>query len=128
MSVNILDRVEQKVSDESLLTGYTVRKFRWTDEDVQGDTPIILFRVVGSGGSDEFSQSNDVRVMLLEADESKVVQGSNRIWAIMKAFRDSDYVTGVTRFDPVSTVSGPLYLDNGRPMWYFDVRVYTVDQ
>lgn len=129
MSVAVLDRVEAFLATApTLLTGYVVRFFRWTDEDIAQSTPFIMLRQPGTGGQGSaLLQSVDVQVMLCDTP-ANVVSADARAAAIMRRFRSSTTQTGVVRFDPIGEVQGPLYLENGRPFWLINVRCYTEDQ
>ena len=127
MSATLLTRVKNLLDGEGLLTGYEVRYFRWTDADADGNTPFILFRQSGSGPSDVLLQETRVNITLV-ATPTTVVAADTRAQEILRLLRQDDTVTGVTRFDPQGTVRGPMYLENGRPVFDISVRCYTEDQ
>lgn len=128
MSLVILEKVRDHINAAALLTGYAAKYFRWTDADVQGTTPFILFRRPGSGGdSNILLQQTDVLIQLV-GTPTTVVAGDARMQSILRLFRGSTSQTGVVRFDPIGPVRGPLYLENGRPVWELLVRVMTENQ
>lgn len=127
MSATLLTRVKNLLDGEGLLSGYSVRYFRWTDADADGSEPLILFRQSGSGPSDIISQETRVNITLV-ATPTTVFAADTRAQAILRLLRDTDTVTGVTRFDPEGTVRGPMYLENGRPVFDIVARCYTEDQ
>lgn len=128
MSLALLEKVRDHINAAGLLTGYTAKFFRWTDADVNGTTPFILFRRPGSGGdSSILLQKTDVLIQMV-GTPTTVVSGDARMQSILRLFRGSTSQTGVVRFDPVGPVTGPLYLENGRPVWELTVRCVTEDQ
>jgi len=127
MSLTLLNRVRGLLDDNNLLDGYAVRYFRWTDADIAGNTPLILFRQTGSGESNELVQNTTVSIVLL-ATPTTVVTADARMQTILRTIRLSGSETGSVRFDPSGTVVGPSYLENGRPVFSLDVVVFTQDQ
>ena len=127
MSLTLLNRVRGLLDDSSLLDGYEVRYFRWTDSDAAGNTPLILFRQTGSGESNELVQNTTVSIVLL-ATPTTVVTADALMQTILRTIRLSGSETGSVRFDPSGTVAGPSYLENGRPVFSLDVVVFTRDQ
>lgn len=128
MSLTLLQRVHAHLDAANLLTGYSVRYFRWTDADIAGNTPFIMFRQSGSGSSDILLQDTQVSVVLVGLPTT-VVDADARAQQILRYVRGSTVQTDdAIRFDPVGTVRGPTYLENGRPVFEIVVRVYTEDQ
>lgn len=127
MSLSLLESVRDHIQDAGLLTGYDVRFFRWTDQDAEGNSPLIMFRIGGSGDSNVVVQQTDVAVVLLE-NPTSVVTGDARMADILRLFRTTPTRAGIIRFLPLGTKLGPFYLENGRPVWELTIRVFTEDQ
>ena len=127
MSLTLLNRVRGLLDDNNLLDGYAVRYFRWTDADIAGTTPFVLFRQSGSGESNELLQNTLVSVVLV-ATPTTLVTADALMQTLLRWVRVSGSDTGSIRFDPAGTVVGPSYLENGRPVFTLDVRVFTEDQ
>lgn len=127
MSLAVLQRVKQHMDDAGLLAGYDVKYFRWTDADVEGAEPFVLFRQSGETGSDEFVQGILVQITLVTVPTG-VVAADALMEEIMDLFLADGSETGAFRFDVQGGVVGPMYLDNGRPVFTLDVRVMTEDQ
>lgn len=127
MSLSLLESVRDHISDAGLITGYDVRFFRWTDQDAQGSSPLIMFRIGGSGDSNVVMQQTDVAVVLLD-NPTGVVTGDERMSDILRLFRTNATRAGILRFLPLGTKLGPFYLENGRPVWELTIRVFTEDQ
>lgn len=127
MSLSLLESVRDHILDAGLLTGYDVRFFRWTDLDADGNSPLILFRIAGSGESNVVVQQTDVAIVLLD-NPTSVVTGDNRMTDILRLFRTTPDRAGILRFLPLGTKLGPFYLENGRPLWELTIRVFTEDQ
>jgi len=127
MSLTLLNRVRGLLDDNNLLDGYAVRYFRWTDADIAGNTPFVLFRQSGSGESNELVQNTLVSVVLV-ATPTTAVSADALMQSLLRWVRVSGGDTGSIRFDPAGTVVGPSYLENGRPVFTLDVRVFTQDQ
>lgn len=127
MSLSLLESVRDHISDAGLLAGYDVRFFRWTDKDAEGNSPLIMFRIGGSGDSNVVVQQTDVAVVLLD-NPREVLAGDERMTDILRLFRTNATRAGIIRFLPLGTKLGPFYLDNGRPVWELTIRVFTEDQ
>lgn len=128
MSYDIVERTGQFLTDNNLTTGYGLRYHRWYDDDVNGNTPICLIRVTGAGQSDTFKQEYDVTITLLASDATKVEALGDDMQAIVQAMRGTTTVTGVIKFEMLGNQQGPFYLENDRPLYQINVRVFTVDQ
>jgi len=133
MSAELLQRIQGHLDAEGLLAGYDTLYFRWTDEQVNGNTPFILFRAAGSAGDDNYVvQYPDVRIILV-ANPSGAVAGDARMREIIRFFRADDgyRITGasgeVLSVAPIGPVIGPLYLENDRPIWELNVRCLVDD-
>lgn len=128
MSATLLQRVADHLSAASLLDGYDVRFFRWTDVDADGNTPLVMFRMAGSQGAlTDFSlQYLDVQFLLLD-NPASVVSADTRCRDIVTYIRENFDTTGALYIDPLSAVQGPFYLDNGRPWFMMDFRVIVSD-
>jgi len=126
VSATLLQRVSDHLAGGSLLDGYTVRYFRWTDDN--GSEPTILFRMAGSQGAlTDFSvQYPDVQVTLI-GTPTTVVADSERCREIYQYVRENFEIDGGLNIEPLTAVSGPFQLENGRPWFQLDFRVLVSD-
>jgi hypothetical protein len=109
-----------------LLDGYTIRYFRWTDDNAS--EPTILFRMAGSQGAlTDFSvQYLDVQVTLI-GTATTVVADSERCREMYQYARENYEIDGGLNIEPLTAVSGPFYLADGRPWFQLDFRVLVSD-
>lgn len=125
MSATLLENVQAFVEAAGYHTGYAKKYFRWTDADVTNSTPFILYRHPGSTGeSNQLMQQLDVLIQLV-ATPTTVKTADTLMNNILKLFRGTTTPTGVVRADPMGGVSGPFYLENGRPVFELIVRCIT---
>lgn len=127
MSAVLLNRVKDYVDSANLLAGYEVKFFQWTDADVAGNTPFVLFRQSGTGNSDMLVQQINVSIILV-ATPTTALSADERAQAIARLFRVAGSHDGLVRFDTQGGKMGPSYLENGRPVFEIVVRVYAEDQ
>ena len=127
MSVALLDRVSALITAAGLMAGYTEKYFKWTDSDINGKNPFIVLRQSGSGISNILLQQTDVLIQLSQVPTA-IEAGDLRMKDILLLFRGQTVSTDIVRFDPIGTVLGPFYLENGRPIWELTVRCFTEDQ
>lgn len=127
MSATLIGRLETYLNAASLLTGYAVKYFRWLDADVNNTTPFIMLRQSGAGNSDINMQETRLTITLV-ATPITAIDADTRMQSILRYLRGTVQTTGVTRFDPVGTVVGPMYLENDRPVFQLTVACYTEDQ
>lgn len=107
----------------ALLTGYTVKYFRWSDNE--DSPPMVLMRFPGGGGaSDPLLQQFDVMLMMVQEPVAATL-GHADMSAILKRVREGGSHGTVRRFEPLDNIMGPQYLDDGRPLWTLNVRCYT---
>lgn len=129
MSLQLLQRVSGHLNDAGLLTGYDVLYFKWTDERIEQNTPFILFRMAGTSGADnQCVQFPDVRILLV-GSVTVPDDADTRAYDILRHFRtDFDTPTqSVKYFEPLGQVVGPMYLENGRPVFEINVRCMVDD-
>lgn len=126
MSATLLQRVSDHLAGGNMLDGYTVRYFRWTDDNES--EPTILFRMAGSQGAlTDFSlQYLDVQVTII-GTPSTVVLDSERCREIYQYCRENYQIDGGLNIEPLTAVSGPFYLEDGRPWFQLDFRVIVSD-
>ena len=122
----LLNRVKTFITAAGLDTGYTWRFHTWTDADSAGKVPTIFLRGDGAGQSNAVIQQNDVLIQLI-GNPQAVEAMDTRMEAILALFRGTTTTSGVIRFDPLSNVRGPFYLENGRPVFQLSVRCITED-
>ena len=127
MSIQILRRVKQHVVDAGLAEGYTLKFFRWSDKDLKGKKPFIVFRQGGSGLSNILLQQTDVLIQLGQV-HSEIEKGDDTMQAIIRLFRGDTLQPDIARFDPLGTVAGPFTIENDRKIWELTVRCFTEDQ
>lgn len=123
MSQTLLNRIKEHIIDDGgLLSGYGVRYYRWSDDDLNGNGSIVLFRMSSTNGpSAHVTQWPDVSIYLL-ADPASVVAADNDMLEVLQYLR-ADYETDdVFNMVPVGTYTGPMYLDNDRALFECVVR------
>jgi hypothetical protein len=121
MSLPLLERVKTFLTDESLLTGYDVKFFTWTDADVSGSGNFICLQMAGTSGlRDEIVQRPDVRVIVVGAP-SKTREADAKAKEIFDAFAGIETTLGVIKFEPIGVVGGAYELQNKR--WAFEIIV-----
>ena len=127
MSASLLEKVAQHLTDAGLLTGLAVKYYRWTDADERGSANFIVFRMSGTAGArDATLQQPDVRILLC-ATAKEVKAGNDKADAIFSNFAGTTTIAGVVKFEPLATVIGPMYLDNGRAVFEINVRCFVQD-
>ena len=126
MSDVLLQRVSGHVS--ALITGYSVRYYRWTDADLNGKGGVVLFRMSGTGGAADYHvQYPDVSIQII-CDPEKVRDADATMLAIVRYLRSEAGFTSATveNFEPLSQ-TGPAYLQNGRARFELVVRCMVED-
>ena len=126
MSDILLNRVKDHIA--ALLTGYTIRFYRWTDADLQGGGDVVLFRMAGTGGASDYQiQYPDVSVQMICAPD-RVRDGDAVMLSVLRFLRsDAGFTSGdVEGFEPLS-MTGPAYLENGRARFELVVRCLVED-
>lgn len=127
MSGAILDKVSAHIAAQGYESGLTVKYHRWSDKDIEGNKSFICYRRFGDAGSNVLLQQTDVIIQLVRTPTA-IQAGDDLMTDILKLFRGETVQPGVIRFDPVGNVSGPVRLENGRPIWELVVRVFTEDE
>lgn len=128
MSNAILERTRDFLVATGLIDSYQHRFHRWIDADIEQNTPVVVFRKTGDGPSDVFKQESDVTITILEDSPTKVQALGVTVQDIVRKFRSSDTIAGVIKFELLSSQQGPFYLENERPLYQINVRVFTEDQ
>lgn len=126
MSDVLLQRVSGHVS--ALITGYSVRYYRWTDADLNGQGGVVLFRMSGTGGAADYHvQYPDVSIQII-CDPDKVRDADATMLSIVRFLRSVEGFTStaVENFEPLSQ-TGPAYLQNGRARFELVVRCMVED-
>ena len=127
MSLSLLQSIVGHLQDSGLLDGIAVKYYRWTDAEADGSGNFLVMRMSGTAGIRNATvQSPDVRLLLV-ADPSQVVSMNQKADAIFAKFADTTAPAGVLKLEPLSTVSGPYYLDNGRGVFEIIVRCFVQD-
>lgn len=127
MSLSLLQSIAGHLQDAGLLDGIAVKYYRWTDADAAGSGNFLVIRMSGTAGiRNSKVQTPDVRLLLV-ADPAQVVTMNQRADAIFAKFSDTTAPAGVLKLEPLSAVSGPYYLDNGRGVFEIIVRCFVQD-
>ena len=131
MSVQLLQRLSQHLDDGGLLTGYEVKYYRWSDQDLNGDGQVILFRMPGTEGDGaHVIQRPDMEIRIL-CDPDQVQAGDARMLQILQYVRANFEVDNTFgRFInlwPIGVYTGPTYLENNRALFRLVVRGVTED-
>lgn len=126
MSATLLQRVSAHLALGGLTNGYIVKYFRWTDAD--SEQPTMLLRAAGTEGalSDFSVQYPDVQLVVIGRPET-VVADSERCRAILEWVRENYQIVGGLNIEPLSTMAGPYYLEDGRPWFQLEFRVIVSD-
>lgn len=132
MSAELLNRVKQHIVDGAgLLTGYTLRYYRWSDEDLNGSGNVALFRMTGtSGQTNHEAQQHDVSLFLLVGPKD-VRRADDDMRAVVQYLRsEAGYTNGadVFAFHPLQSYTGPTYLQNGRALFEILIRCGVEDE
>ena len=126
MSDVLLQRVSGHIA--ALISGYSIRYYRWTDADLNGQGGVVLFRMSGTGGAADYHvQYPDVSIQII-CDPDKVRDADATMLAIVRYLRSEAGFTSATveNFEPLSQ-TGPAYLQNGRARFELVVRCMVED-
>lgn len=128
MSRTLLQRARAHiVTTGGLLGSYQTRYYRWTDRDLNGSANIALFRMTGTSGpvNHEYQQ-NDISLILLRSREN-VVQGDDDMLAVTRFLRQDYDGPDVVAYHPLTTHTGPVYLENDRATFELVIRCGVTD-
>ena len=127
MSIGLLEKVSGHLKDAGLMAGYDDKYYSWTDADVKGAAGFVLFQMAGTSGIRNATvQSPDVRLLLV-CKKDKLREGNDAADAIFANFAGMTKPAGVLKLEPIATVMGPYYLDNGRGVFEIIVRCFVQD-
>ena len=128
MSRTLLQRVKAHIVDDgSLLSGYAVRYYRWTDTDLSGGGEVALFRITGTEGQvNRHVQYPDVSLFLM-ASPANVGAADDAMLGVIQYLRANHETAGAFNMFPVGTFTGPSYLENGRAIFELVIRTGTTD-
>lgn len=127
MSLELLRRVSGHLQPTGLLSGYSVKYHRWSDEDVAGGGEVIVFRMGPSVGStSHVIQSNNVEINML-CSPGMSDEGNARMLQITQYLRDNYEDNGVFNIVPVGSFVGPTFLQNKRVTYELLVTCMTED-
>lgn len=123
MSDQLLIRAKEHIVDAGgLLGGYSLRYYRWTDQDLSGSANVALFHSPGtSGPTDSVVQFPDISLLLL-VGPAAVRQGDADMLAVLQYLRSSYKSASAFLFTPLGKFSGPSYLENGRAVFEMVIR------
>lgn len=141
MSDDLLRNVSRHLSDGGVLDGYSIRYYKWTDEDLNGAGNVALFKMNGTfGQSDSVAQMPDVRLSIITNPDG-VRDGDAAMLSILRYVRANYTIAGewedadlwddlaswqdVAVFNihpPLGGFTGPTYLSNGRAMFDLVLR------
>ncbi len=131
MSAQLLQRLRAHLDEANLLNGYEVRYYRWSDQDLNGNGQVIVFRMPGTSGDNaHVTQSLDVDIRML-CDPAQVLDGDSRMLQILRHLRgdfEADTTFGrIFNAVPQGSYDGPRYLQNNRAMFSLTVRCMVTD-
>ena len=131
MSIQLLQRLSRHLDDGGLLTGYSVKYYRWSDQDLNGDGQVILFRMPGTEGDGaHVIQRPDIEYSIL-CNPDQVAAGDQRMLAILQYLRanfDVDNEFGrMFSLWPVGVYTGTTYLENNWVLFRQVIRAVTED-
>lgn len=131
MSISLLQRLQTHLDGAGLLSGYQVRFYRWSDQDLNGSGQVILFRMPGTEGDGaHVIQRPDMEISIL-CDPDQVKAGDERMLQILQYIRanfDVDNAFGrMFSLWPIGVYTGPTYLENNRALFRLVVRAVTED-
>jgi hypothetical protein len=111
----------------SVLTGYVIRFFRWTDADLNGTQKVVLFRRGGTGEGDYTLDVSDVLIRLIVPPE-QAKAGEAKAREIEQRFYAAPEGGSIVHVQPLGAIIGPVYLQNDRAMFDLNVRVSMAQQ
>ena len=128
MSTVLLQRVKTLIVDTgTLLAGYDIKYYRWTDTDLDGTGTVALFRMTGTAGnSNRHVQHQDVSLYLM-ASRGDVTQADADMLGVIRYLRGTFSTTGAFNVVPLGAYTGPVFLQNGRAIFEQVLRVGTTD-
>lgn len=128
MSAELLQRIKTHIVDDGgLLSGFTVKYYRWSDDDLNGTGSVALFKTSGTyGPSGHVDQWPDVSLYLL-ADPDKTKAADDAMLAVVRYLRNNYTTDDVFNIHPVGGYTGPMYLANGRAMFELVMRCGVTD-
>lgn len=120
MSTELLSRVRNHINH--LLTGYTVKYYRWSDDDLATEAgKVIMFRMNGTGVGNHQRQLQDVRISVMSSPDD-AASADDDMLAILRYLRANYEATDVFNIDPFGNYAGPIWLSNGRALFEMTVR------
>lgn len=129
MSIPLMEKCSQYVTDAGLAAGVERVFMRWNDSYLKG-RDFLLFRQDGGGDSNELLQQINVRIVAVVKPEgdAKVISFEQMVGDLARLFRESLSVpNGVQRFEVIQEPSGAMEMEDGRLWWQLTIRVYTED-
>ncbi len=129
MSIQVLERVKGFLESGGFTQGYEMRYFRWSDEDIEGRKPFMMFRISTTASeSDKHVQVFGVEILVATMPDTAIHLSANELVKnIQKRFRQPVDYEGIKKLQPISEPSGPMYLENGRPVYMLNVRCFVND-
>lgn len=131
MSVELLQRFREHLDAGNLLTGYTVKYYRWSDQDLQGAGQVARFRMPGTEGNGAHVIQRPDMELTLMCNPDQVNATDKRMLQILQYLRanfSSDTASGViVNLWPFNGYSGPVFLENNRAQFSMVVRAVTED-
>lgn len=121
MSATLLQAMSTYLASE--INGYTVKYYKWTDQDLAGSGEFVVFRMVQSGNSNNLI-SRPVMLIQVVANPATVTAADAVIHNVHDALLANDAPTGMVKVNPVGRPMGPYYLENGRAVFELNVRCY----
>lgn len=128
MSSSLFQRLYDFLDSENLTDGYTKRFYEWREDRENEEIPILLFAMDGAGGSDnEVIQTPIVDLYIIFNQQNTGIE-SGKMFDMLRALRSQRKIAGVIRFEPASTMIGPMTTKAGNKMFNLKVRCFTEDQ
>ncbi len=121
MSVSLLQSLGGWLTANSLTTGYDLKYFRYTAEDLNSP-PFILIRKSGNGIMNTVIQNIDFSIAIV-CDAAGQVAASNRLNEVERLIRGTDYPVGVTQMKTLMSATDPRPMENGLFYLYLEMRV-----
>ncbi len=124
MSHQLLEKVSTHLRMAGLLDDVLSKYYGWKDADLQGKADFVVFLMSGtSGPRDAIVQSPDIK--LLVVGQAVAPKATNeKADAIFENLAGLTTPEGIIKLEPLSIVSGPYYLDNGRCVFEINLRCF----
>lgn len=129
--MSLLDTIRAHLEDSTLdgpsgvdLTdGYTVKFWRWFDDDLTKTDPILVIRPAGGGPSDPDLGNPDVVIQIVgQSNNRDIVAEEKRIQDIKTRMIKHPKRDDIIQFQILTDILPVVYLENDRPFFELNVR------